>query len=80
MVLTIPDNIIQSTRMTEGELRIEIAIMLYQKEKITLGQASELAQVNQLQFQHLLASREITINYDIDDLETDLKNLASLEE
>ncbi len=80
MLLTIPDNIVQSTRMTEDELRIEIAIMLYQKEKITLGQASELAEVNQLQFQHLLASRKIPINYDIDDLETDLKNLASLEE
>ena len=35
MLLTIPDNIVQSTRMTEDELRIEIAIMLYQKEKIT---------------------------------------------
>ncbi|MDJ0580920.1 WG repeat-containing protein [Crocosphaera sp.] len=67
-------------KLTEEELKIEIAIMLYQKEEITLGKASELAKVNQLQFQHLLASREIPINYDIDDLETDLKNLASLEE
>ncbi len=65
--------------MTQQELMQEIPVMLYQKEKITLGQASQLAQMNQLQFQHLLASREIPINYDIEDLETDLKNLAELE-
>ena len=80
MIITLPDNIIESTRMTEAELRQEFAVMLYQKEKITLGQASELAEMNQLQFQHLLASQGITINYDIQDLETDLKNLAALEE
>lgn len=48
----------------------------HQKEKITLGQASQLAQMNQLQFQHLLASREIPINYAIEDLETDLKTAS----
>lgn len=79
MNIIIPDQILEATRMTEKELMQEIAVMLYQKEKITLGQASQLAQMNQLQFQHLLASQEIPINYDIQDLEMDLKNLAELE-
>jgi predicted HTH domain antitoxin len=56
MSLVIPDEILQATGMSEAELRQEIAVLLSQKEKLTLGQASRLAGINQLQFQHLLAS------------------------
>ncbi len=41
MSVVIPDNIVYSTRMTEEELLQEIAILLYQKEKLSMGQASE---------------------------------------
>jgi len=78
MSLTIPDEIIKSTRMSIQELTQEIAIMLFQKEKITLGQASRLADMNQLQFQHLLASREIPVHYNENDLKQDIKTLKKL--
>lgn len=78
MGLIIPDDILQATRMTEEELRQEIAILLFQKEKLTLGQASLLAGMNRLQFQHLLASRQIPIHYDLTDFEEDLKTLKEL--
>lgn len=55
MSLIIPDDILQATRMTEEELKQEIAVLLFQKDKLTLGQASCLAGMNRLQFQHLLA-------------------------
>ncbi len=77
--LIIPDHILQSTRMSQEELKAEIAVMLFQKMKLTLGQASELAGMSQLQFQHLLASRQISIHYEIDDFEQDLKTLQELE-
>ena len=50
----------------------------YQKEKLTLAQASRLAGMDRMQFQHLLASRRIPINYDVKDFEEDLKNLREL--
>ena len=78
MSLTIPDEIIKSTRMSIPELTQEIAIMLFQKEKLTLGQASQLADMSQFQFQHLLAARQITLHYDEDDLEKDLSTLKEL--
>ena len=74
----IPDDILQATRMTEEELRQEIAVLLFQKEKLTLGQASRLAQMNRLQFQHLLASRQIPVHYDVADFREDLKTLQEL--
>lgn len=76
--LTIPEHILQSTRMSHQEIMTEMAVMLFQKGKLTLGQASELAGVTQLQFQHLLASRQIPIHYDVEDFEHDLKTLREL--
>lgn len=78
MSLIIPDEILQTTGLSEIELMQELAILLFQKEKLTLGQASHLAQIPQLQFQHLLASRRIPIHYDIDEFEADLKTLQEL--
>lgn len=78
MTLTISDSILQSANMSREELSAEIAVMLYQKEKITLAQASRLAGMNRLQFQHLLASREIPVHYDVEDFEEDIETLKRL--
>ncbi len=78
MSVIIPDDILQATRMTEEELRQEIAVLLFQKERLTLGQASCLVGMSRLQFQHLLASRQIPLHYDIAEFEEDLKTLKEL--
>lgn len=78
MSLVIPDEVLLASRMTPDELRREIAVLLYQKEKLTLGQASRLAQMSRLQFQFLLASRQIPVHYDIAEFEADLKTLREL--
>ena len=78
MSLVIPDEILQSTHMSETELRQEIAVLLFHKEKLTLGQASQLAGVSQWQFQQLLASCHIAVHYDVAEFEEDLKTLKEL--
>jgi predicted HTH domain antitoxin len=78
MSLVIPDNIVYSTRMTEEELLQEIAILLYQKEKLSMGQASKLARMNQWQFQLLLGSRQIPVHYDVTEFESDLNTLREM--
>ena len=78
MSLTISDEILQATGMSEEELKQEIAVLLFQKEKLTLGKASQLAGMSQLQFQHLLASRQISIHYDVAEFDEDLKTLQEL--
>ncbi len=75
MTIVIPDDILQATRLTEDELKQELAVILFQKEKLTLGQASILAGMNRLQFQHLLASRKIPAHYGVAEFEEDLKTL-----
>ncbi len=75
MSIVIPNELLTATRMTEAEMKQEIAVMLFQKEKLTLGQASRFASMNRIAFQHLLASRQIPVHYDVEDFEEDIKNL-----
>ena len=78
MSIVIPDEILHSTHMSAAELTQEIAILLYQKDRLTLGQASQLAGKTQLQFQLLLASRQIPVHYDVADFEADLLTLREM--
>lgn len=78
MGMVIPDDILQSARMTEDELRREIELLLFQKEKLTLGQAGRLAGMDLLQFQHLLAGHGIPVHYGVAEFEEDMKTLVSL--
>jgi predicted HTH domain antitoxin len=78
MSVVITDEVLQASRMSDEELKQEIAVLLFQKEKLTLGQASSLAGMTQLQFQQLLASRQIPIHYDVKEFEQDLETLRGL--
>jgi predicted HTH domain antitoxin len=71
LTIDIPD----ALEISESDLRIELAISLFQQERITLGTASQLARLHQIEFQQLIASRGICIHYDEGDLEQDLSSL-----
>jgi len=78
MALAIPDDLLKTTQMSEQEMRLEIAVMLFQQERLTLGQASAFADMDQYRFQNLLASRGIGPHYDLPDFEEDLATLKRL--
>jgi len=75
MSLVISDDVLQAAKLSESDLMREIAIMLFQQERITLGKASQLADMTQLAFQQLLAARNICLHYDIVEYEADIKSL-----
>lgn len=62
ITIQLPDDLVQSAHLTEAELLWEIAIVLFYQERITLGRASLLCGMDQIEFQKLLASRGITIH------------------
>lgn len=78
MRVVISEEILQAANLTPEELRREIAIMLFSKNRLTLAQAAKLAEMHRMAFQHLLASREIPVHYDIEDAKHDLETLKSL--
>ena len=75
MSIEIPDEVMQTARLCAAEVRLELAVALFQREKLTLGQASQLAGVSVGEFQHLLASRQIPLHYDVAELEADVITL-----
>lgn len=75
MSITIPDEILTSTGLTEAEIRRELAVALFQVERLTLAQAAKLAHQTQLEFQKVLASRRIPIHYGAEELSDDLQTL-----
>jgi predicted HTH domain antitoxin len=77
MSLTISDEIIESTGMSANELLIEIAIMLFQQEKVSLGKASKIANMTYVEFQQLIAERNIPLHYDIEEFEEDIASLKA---
>ncbi len=46
MSVVIPDDILTAAGISEAELKLEIAIMLFQQEKISIGKARRLAGMN----------------------------------
>lgn len=68
------DEIVQSIRLTLAEVMPDLSLALFQREKLTLGQASQLASLSQWQFQQLLGSRDIFI-HGVADFEADLRTL-----
>ena len=77
--LIIPAKTLEQLKTMPSELLIEIAVHLYDTEKLSMGQAKKLAGLTQIDFQKELAKRNVFIKYDIEDLETDLKNLSFLD-
>ncbi|MBD2771801.1 UPF0175 family protein [Iningainema tapete] len=78
MSVLIPDDILQSAKISEEELKLEIAILLYQQRKLSTGKARRFAGMNLIEFQGELAKRGICINYDVEDFQADLETLRKL--
>jgi len=75
----ISDCILQASRLTANEFRQEIALHLFQAGHLTLGYASQLAEMPPHAFRQLLKDRHIPLySYDVVDFELDLKNLRKL--
>jgi predicted HTH domain antitoxin len=78
MTITIPDEALVNANITPSELRVEIGAYLYEKKRLTIGQARKLAGLDLITFQKELSKRNIYIHYDFEDLKTDLQNLNLL--
>jgi predicted HTH domain antitoxin len=75
MSLVISDDVIRASGLSEADLLLEIIILLFQQEKLSLGKASEILGMPQIRFQRLIADRGICVHYDVVDFQEDLQHL-----
>lgn len=78
MSLVISDDIVKASGLSEREFLLEIVLMLFRQDKISLGKASELMGMHRLQFQKLLDDRGICIHYDVKEFHEDLETLSEM--
>ncbi len=72
MGILIDDDLLHAARMSEPELKLEIAAMHYRRERLTLGQAARLAGLSQARMRLTLAAQGIAPNYGVDDFAEDM--------
>ena len=71
-------NIPNTADIDDNEARMSLASKLYERGKLTLGQAAELAGYSKETFMELLAEYNVDlINYPADELDEDIKNAQS---
>jgi predicted HTH domain antitoxin len=78
MTITLPSGFRAGSPVSQADLLKELAIVLYEREKLSLGRAARLAGMEKWAFNHLLADREVPMHYDEADLRHDLDTLESL--
>ena len=76
--IEIPREVIHATRMTPQKLKRELAIYLFQQDKLSFGKARKVADMNVWEFQQLLGSRGVPVHYSVEDYEEDLATLKEL--
>lgn len=75
ITLDIPDHLNQTETFNQSDWLREIAIALFQQERISLSRASKIAGMEIMDLQKLLAERGICVHYDVEDFEQDVQHL-----
>ena len=76
--LEIPQDVLDSARLSMDQLRIELAVHLYEQGRLSVGKAHELAGLSLWEFRQVLGSRRIGPHLDLADVEQDLETLRGL--
>lgn len=75
----VPRDLVRIPKVRDEEIpelvRLYLAIELYRERKVSLGKAAEIAGVNKWEMMEILASKNIPIQYNVEDLENDTKTL-----
>ncbi|MBU0703541.1 MAG: UPF0175 family protein [Chloroflexi bacterium] len=78
VALEVPQDILDSARLTISDLKVEMAAYLYAQGRLSIGKARELANMTLWEFRQLLALRRISPHYDVADLDADIATLREM--
>jgi predicted HTH domain antitoxin len=79
VTIELPRHLVDAARTTPDELKIELAIHLYEQRRLGIGHAREMAGLSLWEFRQLLASRKISPHYDVSDLNEDMQTWEMLD-
>lgn len=71
MPVLISDDTLREMEVTEEEMRLEIAILLYKSKRVSIGKAAEFAGISKMDMHRALADRDIALNLTVEDVRSD---------
>ena len=78
-MLVLDDEFVKDIHMLEQEIKLEFAIWLYEKDKISLRKAAKMAALPWLDFSEILCERNIpTVKMTDEDFKTEISTVNSL--
>lgn len=77
MSLVISDDLLAASGLKEEELLLEVILLLFQRNSLSLGKAAELLNMPQVRFQRLISERGICVHYDVAEFREDIEHLAA---
>jgi len=77
-MFVLESDILESAHISEEEVRIELAILLYRKNRLPYAQARALSGLSRIEFDDLLYQADVPSNYTSEYLHQDLQTLEKL--
>jgi len=77
--LDIPQDLLDSARLSLEDLKRELALSLYAQGRLSLGKAREFAGLSLFEFRQVLSFRRIPARYGEEELAEDLETLQDFE-
>ncbi len=74
MVL-IEDSVLRAAKLTEREVKIELAVALYAKGKLSYAQALQLSGLGRIAFAELLFDAGVPSEFTVEEFQKDLQTL-----
>jgi predicted HTH domain antitoxin len=78
VMIEIPEDILDSARLSVPELKLEIAVALYAQGRLSIGKARELADMSLWEFRQVLGARRIPTHLRPEDVDADVATLRRL--
>lgn len=78
MVLEIPDQLLSGASYSAEKFKLDVAVMLYQKEVMSLARAAEWLGISRIAFQKVLHQSGTYLHYEISDLQEEMANFDKM--
>lgn len=72
MNLQLKSPVLDRLEISHADLLVDVAVGLYVDQRVTVGQAADIAGMTQPEFRRILGRLGIPVQYDLDDLKHDL--------
>ncbi len=82
VIMEFPEDIIKILNIPKdklsSELKVQIALYLYEKGKLSFGKARQLSGLSLWEFMDRLRDYQIPLKYDVEDFKEDLETIKEL--